>query len=130
MIAVHEVLFTMQALYSFVLGVYAAWLGARDEQLSGNYWGSVAIYVILNVIVFAVGLTLLFTGHTIESGDRIGIYILYMLFLIVIMPGLFSILRGRDDRSAAIYFGVIAMFNAAVSYSMLARGLATWLPAP
>ena len=51
-----------------------------------------------------------------------------MLFLIVIMPGLFSMLSGRDDRQAAIYFAMLALFNAAVAFSMLDRGLATFVP--
>jgi hypothetical protein len=57
-------------------------------------------------------------------------YFLYMAYLIVIMPGLFSMLRGRDDREAALYFALLAVFNVFVSLSMLQRGLVgPWLPA-
>lgn len=123
----HNILFMMQSLYSFLIGVYAAWLGAQDKPLSGNFFGTIAVYALLNTVVLVVGLILLFSGYQIQSGNRITIYILYMLFLIVILPGVFSIMQGRDDRRAAITFGAFAMFNAAVSYSMLDRGLATWI---
>lgn len=127
LLPVHTILFNMQMLYSFAIGVYAAWLGARQTSLSGNFWGTIAVYSILNIVVFVVGLILLFSGYHIQSGDRTFIYILYMLFLIVILPGLFAIMQGRDDNRAAITFGVVAMFNAAVSFSMMDRGLATWI---
>jgi hypothetical protein len=126
----HNILFNMQALYSLALGIYAGILGAQEKPLSGNFWGSVAVYVILNIVVLAIGVFLWASGFTIASDGRIIIYLLYMAFLIVIMPGLFSMLRGRDDRSAAIAFAVLALFNASVSLSMAQRGLASWvLPA-
>jgi hypothetical protein len=44
-----------------------------------------------------------------------------MSWLVVIMPGLFTLLRGRDDRNAAIAFSILSFFNAATSVSMLQR---------
>jgi hypothetical protein len=52
-----------------------------------------------------------------------------MAWLIVIMPGLFSMLRGRDDRHAAIAFTILCVFNVFVGLSMWQRGLVgPWLP--
>jgi hypothetical protein len=129
LLPIHTILFNMQMLYSFAIGVYAAWLGARQNPLTGNFWGTIAVYSILNVVIFVVGLVLMLTGYTIQSGGRSFIYILYMLFLIVILPGIFAIMQGRDDKRAAIIFGMTAMFNAAVSFSMMDRGLASWVMA-
>lgn len=130
MAALHEILFNMQTMYSFALGAYAAFLAARNQSISGNFWGSIAIYVILNIGVLLVGLALFVQGGQLAEGaNRIGIYFLYMAFLIVIMPGLFSMLRGRDDRNAAVAFSVLALFNASVSFSMFQRGLAVWVAA-
>jgi hypothetical protein len=127
LLAAHTILFNMQMLYAFGIGLYAAWLSAKATPLSGNFWGTIAIYSILNIIIFVIGLILLFAGYHIESGDRTFIYILYMLYMIVILPGVFAINQGRDDKRAALIFGVTAMFNAAVSFSMMGRGLATWI---
>jgi hypothetical protein len=127
LLPIHTILFNMQMLYSFAIGLYAAWLGAKQTSLSGNFWGTIAVYAILNTVILVIGVVLLLGGYHIQSGDRTFIYILYMLFMIVILPGIFSITQGRDDNRAAIMFGVVAMFNAAVSFSMMDRGLATWV---
>lgn len=124
---IHSILFNMVILYSFLLGVYAAVLAARNGSISGNFWGAIGVYVVLTAITLIIGIILILSGYTVESGGRIIIYILYMLFMIVIMPGLFSFLQGRDDRSAAIYFAMLALFNAAVALSMAERGLTTWI---
>ncbi len=54
-----------------------------------------------------------------------------MSWLVIIMPGLFTLLRGRDDRNAAIAFAILCFFNATTSVSMLQRGycrsLVEWL---
>ena len=123
----HNILFSMQTLYSMLIGIYAAWLGAQGNPLSGNFFGTVAVYAILNIVILVIGIILLSAGYTIEAGGRIVIYMLYMVFLIVILPGIFSIMSGRDDKSAAMIFGACAIFHAAVSYSMFGRGLANWI---
>ncbi|MCU0511423.1 MAG: hypothetical protein MUE40_02520 [Anaerolineae bacterium] len=116
----HSILFNMHILYSVLLGAYASVLAAQQKGISGNYWGAMLTYSALAGITLLVGIVLYASGLRIE---RPNIYFLYMAFLVVIMPGLFSLLRGRDDRSAAIAFAVLAFFNASVSISMFQRGL-------
>ncbi len=127
LVGIHDWLFNTQTMLSFVIGVYALWLGFGEKPLSGNFFGTIAVYAIVNVVVLGIGMALLANGYEIQSGGRTIIYVLYMLFLIVILPGIFSIMRGRDDRSAAMTFGASALFNAAVSFSMFGRGLAVWI---
>jgi hypothetical protein len=49
-----------------------------------------------------------------------------MAWLVVIMPGLFTLLRGRDDRSAAVAFSILSFFNVGVGLSMAQRFLIAW----
>lgn len=127
--AVHTILFNMLIIYSFLLGVYGTVLAARNEAISGNFWGAMAIFVGLALLTTLVGLINALSGARLaDPENRIGIYFLYMVFIVIIMPGLFSMLRGRDDRGAAIAFAVLALFNASVALSMATRGLVTWLP--
>ena len=127
MATIHDFLFTWQMLYSLMLGIYATVLAARSQELSGNFWGAVAIYPILNIIILVIGIFLWFSGYTIaDVGHRVAIYFLYMLFLIVIMPGLYGMLKGREDAKVTWYFVALAIFNASVSYSMVTRGLSSW----
>jgi hypothetical protein len=115
---VHQVLFNAHILFSLLLGVWAATTAARGGSISGNFWGAVATYTALAVLATLVGV--LMTAQGLRP-ERLTLYFLYMAFLVVIMPGLFSMLRGRDDRSAAIAFALLAFFNASVSISMVQR---------
>ncbi len=122
---VHNILFNMHILYSGILGVWGAVMAARNQSISGNYWGAVATSTILAGIVALLGIIMaaqgLRTARTIT-------YFIYMSWLVVIMPGLYSLLRGRDDRSAAIAFSILSFFNTFTSLSMMQRGFVTpWL---
>ena len=122
---IHNILFNMLILYSGILGIYAAYLASQGKGISGEYWGAMLTYSGLAAITLVVGIILYAQGLRIE---RPGVYLLYMLFLVIIMPGLFSMLRGRDDRNAAIAFAILAIFNASVAISMFQRGLVgPWL---
>jgi len=120
--AIHEILFNMNIFYSFALGAWGAVMAANNRPISGNFWGAVATYAGLSALTLIVGMIMHFSGLMLESG-RVVTYYLYMAWLVVIMPGLFSMLRGRDDRSAAIAFSILAFFNAGVGFSMYQRAL-------
>ena len=128
--AIHAILFNMHILYSLALGVWATVIAARKQAVSGHYWGAMLTYALLAGLILLVGIALLLSGQQPRSG-RVAVYILYMLWLAVIMPGLFSLMRGRDDRSAAIAFALLAFFNFSTSISMIERSLVgPWMAAP
>lgn len=121
----HNILFNMHILYSAALGVWAAYMAAQDESISGSFWGAVTISAGLAGVVTLVGVIMTMQGL---RPQRMILYYLYMAFLIVIMPGLFTLLRGRDDRQAAIAFSILALFNATTSFSMAQRAVVgPWL---
>lgn len=118
--AIHSVLFNAGILYSVALGIWAAVMAARGQLISGSFWGSVATFALLALVTAIVGIVMTLSGM---QPPRLGTYFLYMAWLVVIMPGLFTILRGRDDRSAAIAFAILCFFNAATAFSMTQRAL-------
>ncbi len=120
---VHGILFNAHILFSVMLGIWAAVTAARDQSISGNFWGAVGTYTALAALTFLIGIIMVLQGLRPGPDDnkRLVLYILYMAFLVVIMPGLFTMLRGRDDRAAGLAFGILAFFNASVSVSMLDR---------
>jgi hypothetical protein len=117
---IHNILFNATILFSIILGVWSAIMAVRNQPISGNFWGAVASYAILAGIVLFVGVLMTLQGL---RPQRIVIYYLYMGWLVVIMPGLFALLRGRDDRDAAIAFSILSFFNAATSFSMFQRNV-------
>ncbi|MCU0499548.1 MAG: hypothetical protein MUF87_19535 [Anaerolineae bacterium] len=124
----HGILFNAHILYSVALGVWAAATAARNESISGNFWGAIATMTILSTIILVLGVIMSTQGLRPQS-DRLTIYFLYMAWLVVIMPGLFTLLRGRDDRNAAIAFAILAFFNVFTSLSMVQRLIVgPWVP--
>lgn len=122
---VHDILFNMHILYSGALGVWAAWLAVQNRSISGNFWGALVTYALLAAAITLVGVLMTLQGL---QPDRIVTYYLYMAWLVIIMPGLFSLLRGRDDRNAAVAFAILAFFNVFTSISMYQREIVSpWL---
>lgn len=117
---IHQIMFNAHILFSLALGVWAAVIAGRDQPIPGGYWGAIVVQSILAGVIAALGLVMTLTGARPVDG-RLELYFLYMAWLAIIMPGLFSILRGRDDRSAALAFAMLAFFNAGVSFSMAQR---------
>jgi hypothetical protein len=118
--AIHTISFNMHILFSLILGIWGMLLALRNQSISGNYWGSVATSTIVAGVVLLLGVIMTLQGL---RPQRIVTYYLYMLWLVIIMPGLYSLLRGRDDRSAALAFSVLSFFNAATSISMFQRSI-------
>jgi hypothetical protein len=116
----HNILFNAHILYSVALGVWSAIVAFREQSISGSFWGAVATISILAGAVTLLGVVMTLQGL---RPERIVTYYLYMSWLIVIVPGLFTLLRGRDDRNAAIAFSILCFFNAATSFSMLQRNI-------
>jgi hypothetical protein len=124
----HSIFFNMHILYSIILGIWAAVMSFRDQSISGNYWGAVATGTILAIGVVLLGIVMTLQGF---RTARIVVYYIYMSWLVIVMPGLYSMLRGRDDRSAAIAFSILSFFNAATSISMLQRDITgPWILQP
>src|SRR6476660_2421052 len=120
--AIHTILFNMHILYSLALAIWAAVMAGRNQSISGNYWGAVATATILAAVVLLLGIIMTLQGLRLV---RTTVYFLYMAWLVIIMPGLYSMLRGRDVRSAAISFSLLSFFNVFTSISMFQRGLIT-----
>lgn len=125
---VHGVFFNAILLFSGILGAWAVVMAARSQSISGGFWGSVATLAGLSLVTMLVGIVLALQGFAPIDG-RTSIYFIYMAWLVVIMPGMFTQLRGRDDSSAAIAFAMLAIFNLFVGLSMQSRGLVgPWVP--
>lgn len=113
---------TAYIMFSFILGIYAVVLAGRGLPLSGNFWGAMWTNTGLAALVFLVALIMTVQGlrpYGIMPGEGRKIrwvYYLYGIYFIISLPGLFTLLAGNDSRRAGIWFGFVAMFNAAAAY--------------
>jgi CDP-diglyceride synthetase len=98
---------TAYTLFCFALAIWAGYNAARGQGLSGSFWGAMWMCTLLAVIGLVVWLMRTLAGEQLRA-----VYLLYELFFIVVLPGTFAILRGRDDRTAAMFFSGVALFAA------------------
>jgi len=119
---IHQILFNMHIMYSLALGIWACASAARRIPVSGQYLGAVLTYGLLAGAILLLGVLMLLSGWEPRSG-RVLVYILYMLWLAILMPGLFSLLQGREERQTMIAFALLAFFNFSTSLSMMQREL-------
>lgn len=119
---VHGIFFNAILMFSGFMGGWATVTAARRESISGGFWGAIAMLTGLSGVTALIGIVLTLQGFT-PAAQRVGTYFIYMAWLVIIMPGMFTQLRGRDDWSAALAFAMLAIFNLFVGLSMQARGL-------
>jgi hypothetical protein len=99
-------------LFCFALGIWAGAQYMRGQGLGGQFWG--AMWTVTGMA--AVGL-LLWLGRA-ASGEQLRwVYVLYELYFIIVFPGTFALMRGRDDRTAAGIFCIVAIFSALAAMS-------------
>ncbi|MCE7947780.1 MAG: hypothetical protein DYG88_10170 [Chloroflexi bacterium CFX4] len=107
-------------LFCLALGLWAGLNALRGDGLSGNFWGAMWSGTILGVAGLVVWLL-----RTLAGEDLRWVYFLYSLFFVLVLPGTFALLRGRDDRTAATIFAGVAIFAAlaAISATDPSRGV-------
>jgi hypothetical protein len=103
---------TAFVLYCFALGIWAGIIAVRGGALGGQFWGAMWMSSVLGVMALLAWLGRALTGEQLRS-----VYLLYVLFFIIVLPGTFALLRGRDDRTAAAIFSGIAIFSALAAIS-------------
>ncbi len=94
-------------LFCFFLGIWGGIQFLRNQGLGGQFWGAMWTCAALAVI----GL-LLWLIRSVRGEDLRSVYVLYELYFIIVLPGTFALLRGRDDRVAAGIFCFVAIFTA------------------
>lgn len=107
----HAILNNAYVLFSFAVGVWAAVQAGRDEPLTGGFWGALALNTALAGAVLGLAVLMALTGLPAARG----VYYLYGIYFVIVMPGTFALLRGRDDRTAALMYGIIAFFSGAAA---------------
>jgi len=109
----HEATNTAYVIFCFIMGVYAAFFAARNVPISGNFWGAMWTNTALAAIPLLIALILLLVYDAHPKRD---VYYLYAIYFVISLPGVFAIMRGSDNRRAAIFFSIVAFFNAGAAY--------------
>lgn len=117
---VHASLANTSLLFAVIAGVWGITLRLRHRGIDGNYWGILAVGELLFLGQGLLGAYLWFSG---ARPGRMGIHILYGMVLIIGLPAYYAITKGRDDENAALAFGVLCLFLAAISLRAAVTGV-------
>ncbi len=110
---IHHILNNAYIIFSFMLGAWCILKLIRNETLDdGQFWGAIAANTLLALATLLLAVVMYVTG---TRPNRALTYFLYAAYFVVVLPGTFSLLRGRDDRMAVIIFGIVTVFNGAAA---------------
>jgi len=111
-VTVHDILSNAYGLFCFVLGVWALIIAVRGGTIGGGFWGALAIETGLAVTITLITLLLQLGGVPPSRG---WVYYLYLIYFVIVLPGTYALLRGRDDRTAAWVYAAVILFTAAAT---------------
>ena len=99
-------------LFCFALGIWSGLVWLRGGDLGGQFWG--AMWTCTGMAAFNL---LLWLGRLATGENLRWVYVLYELYFVIVLPGTFALLRGRDDRVAAGIFAIVTIFSAFAAIS-------------
>lgn len=117
---IHASLANTALLFAVVAGIWGIVLRLRDRNIDGNYWGILAVGELLFLSQGLLGAYLWING---ARPGRLGVHILYGVVLLIGLPAYYAITKGRDDKHAALAYGVLCLFLAAISLRAVATGV-------
>jgi hypothetical protein len=119
MSTLHGMLANTVLLFMVVASVWGLLLYARRRGVDGGYWGILVIGELLVLAQGILGLVLLIGG---EQPGR-GVHILYGVVAALTLPAAYGFTRGRDDRRAALVYGLLCLFLAAIAWRAATTGV-------
>ena len=117
-IQLHQGLSNTALLFFLFIGLWGLWRGFRGQVVDGSYLGAMVIGELVFVAQAVLGTILYFSGGRVE---RMSIHVLYGLFALVFLPGVFFYLKGDDSNRAQWVFAFVTLFLAGIAV----RGVTT-----
>lgn len=118
MLLVHGVLANSMPLFSLIASLWGIMSFLRKRGVDGNYWGILAIAEILAAAQALIGGILWLTGG--RPGRSV--HLLYGVLTVVALPAYYSFTKGRDDRKAALAYGLLCLLLAGISFRAFTTG--------
>lgn len=118
-VQLHGVLSNTTWLFFMLLGVWGLFRAFRKGTVNSSYLGAMVIGEGLFVLQAILGVILLI------SGERPGrtVHLLYGVFAIVALPGLFAYIKGDDSNQAQWYYAILTLFLFGVSLRAIGTGV-------
>lgn len=107
-------------LFMIIAGVWGIVSRYRNRDISGHYWGILAVGELLILGQGLLGTYLWMVG---ERPGRMGVHILYGIVALISIPAYYALSKGRDDKYASLAYGLLCLFLAAISMRAMATGV-------
>jgi hypothetical protein len=117
---IHNNLSNSVLLFMVIAGIWGIIARVRNQPITGNYWGILAVGALLILGQGLLGGYLWLAG---ERPGRMGVHILYGVVAVISLPAYYAITKGRDDTYAALAYGLLCLFLAGISLRAMATGV-------
>ena len=107
-------------MFYLIVGLWGLYRAIRRQPVNGSYLGALVVIQIVVVVQGLLGGYLHLQGG---RPERSGIHILYGLFAIVFIPGMFAYLRGDDSNRAQWVYALCTLFMVGVSLRAISTGI-------
>ncbi|MCJ7514065.1 MAG: hypothetical protein MUO23_14005 [Anaerolineales bacterium] len=115
---IHGLLANTVMLFTLLAGLWGLLLYVRRRSVDGGYWGILVIGELLILAQGVLGIVLLVGGK--QPGR--GIHILYGAVAALTLPAAYGFTRARDDRRAALTYGLLCLFLTAIAWRSATTG--------
>lgn len=114
----HDGVADMSWMFFLVLGLWGLYRGIRGESVDGSYLGAAAIGQGLFIIQGILGLLAVFVFDV--TFFRTGIYVLYLIFVMIFLPFIyFTVLEGDDSNRGQWVLAFASLFLFGVSLRLV-----------
>jgi phosphatidylglycerophosphate synthase len=115
----HQVLSNTTWLFFLIVGIWGMYRAIRGYGVDGSYLGAMAVGEILFIVQAILGVILLLGSGT----PGRGVHILYGVFAVVALPGLFAYLRGDDSNNSQWSYALMTLFLFGVALRSISTGV-------
>jgi hypothetical protein len=115
---IHAGIANAMVLFTLIAGVWGIVAYLRDKGVEGNYWGILAVGELTFLLQAVVGMILLLGAAQLERS----VHILYGIVAAITIPAYYAFTRGRDDRQAALMYGILSIFLSLISVRAITTG--------
>jgi hypothetical protein len=119
LLAIHARLLFTILLFFGALALWGFVNYLRRQSVSGSYLGALAIGELLMLAEALIGVALWLAG---SEAYRQAIHVLYGIVAVLMLPGTFSYVRGRDSRWEQLIYAAVCLFLCGIALRALETG--------
>ncbi len=119
-IDIHNALARTIWMFYLVLGLWGLYRAIRRQPVDGSYLGALVVIQLVVLLQGLLGGVLYLQGG---RPIRTGVHILYGIFSIVFLPGMFAYMRGDDSNRAQWVYALTTLFMFGVALRSIGTGV-------